>query len=276
MQYPPRDAVERFEDILKEKKTVSEIPARYGLTMALLEAKDTPRATREAELLLKAAPDSSMVAVLVANVRMAAGDRKGAFELYAEAIKRFPRWRALIYDYTRALLATKRPREALADNQQRVAVPAQRSAPLPVAGAGLCGARAETAGMPRPSGSICHHGQPVSCHQSASNGLRSGDGDYYHCPELRRACASSVRWKPRASAVHSADTPSKRLTEEAPREARPRVRCWHDPCLQRINSASTQGVKGPTTRVHNVYRRCTFPARHCGMFNRLKYWRFPP
>ena len=40
-----------------------------------------PRATREAELLLKAAPDSSMVAALVANVRDGGRRSQGAFEL---------------------------------------------------------------------------------------------------------------------------------------------------------------------------------------------------
>ena len=63
-QYSPRDAVERFNDILQEKKTVSDIPARYGLVLALLEAKDIQRAVRESEILLKEAPDSVMVAVL--------------------------------------------------------------------------------------------------------------------------------------------------------------------------------------------------------------------
>ena len=184
MQYPPRDAVERFEDILKEKKTVSEIPARYGLTMALLEAKDMPRATREAELLLKAAPDSSMVAVLVANVRMAAGDRKGAFELYAEAIKRFPRWRALIYDYTRALLATKRPREALQitsnasqflhSDRRLYQLQAQAYAAL---GQKLqeCRAQAEA---------FVIMGNLSAAINQLQMGLRSGDGDYY---QLSRA-----------------------------------------------------------------------------------------
>jgi len=200
MQYPPRDAVERFEDILKEKKTVSEIPARYGLTMALLEAKDMPRATREAELLLKAAPDSSMVAVLVANVRMAAGDRKGAFELYAEAIKRFPRWRALIYDYTRALLLTKRPREALQitsnasqflhSDRRLYQLQAQAYAAL---GQKLqeCRAQAEA---------FVIMGNLSAAINQLQMGLRSGDGDYYQLSsaearlrELRALEAESKR-----------------------------------------------------------------------------------
>ena len=112
-QNTPRDAVERFDDILREKKTVNEIAARYGLVLALLEAKDLRRAVAEAALLLKQAPDSVMVLVLVARVRLAAGDRNSALELYAEGVKRFPRWRALIYDYANALLDAKRPREAL-------------------------------------------------------------------------------------------------------------------------------------------------------------------
>ena len=50
-QFPPRDAVAHFEDVLNEKKTVSEPAARYGLVLALLRVKDFQRANREADVL---------------------------------------------------------------------------------------------------------------------------------------------------------------------------------------------------------------------------------
>jgi predicted Zn-dependent protease len=46
-------------------------------------------------------------------VRAASGDARGAAELYATAVKRFPHNRAITYDYARVLLDTKRPKEAL-------------------------------------------------------------------------------------------------------------------------------------------------------------------
>jgi predicted Zn-dependent protease len=110
---PPREAVERYDDILREKKTVNEAPARYGLTLALLEAKNLERAQREAALLQRTTPEDPMILELVARVRAAGGDRKAAAALYAEGVKRFPRRRALIYGYAEALLEAKQPREAL-------------------------------------------------------------------------------------------------------------------------------------------------------------------
>ena len=79
-QYPPRDAVAHFEDILREKKTVSEPPARYGLVLALLRLKDFPRANREVDVLRAEAPDNAMVAALAGRVKMAAGDLPGALQ----------------------------------------------------------------------------------------------------------------------------------------------------------------------------------------------------
>jgi predicted Zn-dependent protease len=113
LSLPPREAVERYEDILREKKTVSEVTARYGLTLALLEAKNVQRAQHEAALMQRQTPNDPMVLGLAARVRAAAGDRTGAVALYAEGVKRFPRRRALIYGYAEALLEAKQPREAL-------------------------------------------------------------------------------------------------------------------------------------------------------------------
>jgi predicted Zn-dependent protease len=112
-QYPPRDALAHFEDVLREKKTVSEPAARYGLVLALMRLKDVQRANREVDVLRAEAPDNAMVAALAARVKVAAGDLPGALRLYAVAMQRFPRQRALTIDYAQALLDAKRPREAL-------------------------------------------------------------------------------------------------------------------------------------------------------------------
>jgi predicted Zn-dependent protease len=109
----PLDGVVYFDDILVEKKVVNEAAARYGLILSLLRTKDFSRATREMNLLLAQVPNNAMVVALAGRVRMATGDNRGALDLYATAARRFPRNRAIIYDYTRALLDNKRPKEAL-------------------------------------------------------------------------------------------------------------------------------------------------------------------
>lgn len=178
-QYSPRDAVERFNDILQEKKTVSDIPARYGLVLALLEAKDIQRAVRESEILLKEAPDSVMIAVLVARVRLAAGNRKDAFELYAETLKRFPRWRALIYDYARALLDAKRPREALQVTGDASQVLRGDRRLYQLQGQAYAALGQKLQQHRAQAEAFVLMGNLSAAIDQLQSGLRSGDGDYY-------------------------------------------------------------------------------------------------
>lgn len=109
----PRDGVNYFNDILTAKKSVNDAAARYGLVMALLRTNDVPRAVREMNTLAEQAPDNPMVIALNGRVKMAAGDTRGALDLYAAAAKRYPRNRAIMYDYAHALLTSKQPKEAL-------------------------------------------------------------------------------------------------------------------------------------------------------------------
>jgi predicted Zn-dependent protease len=109
----PRDAVAYFDDVLIEKKAVSDVPGRYGLVLALLRTRDVRRARSEMQRLYAAAPDSVMVTVLEARTRTAAGDIRGALELYPAALNQFPRNRALTYDYARVLLDNRKGAEAL-------------------------------------------------------------------------------------------------------------------------------------------------------------------
>ena len=112
-QYAPRDAVAHFENILDEKRTINESAARYALVLALLRTQDFQRARAQAERLQADVPNSAMVATLMGRVRTQSGDLKGALQTYAEAVERFPRYRALYYDRARLLLDTKQPAAAL-------------------------------------------------------------------------------------------------------------------------------------------------------------------
>lgn len=174
-----RDAVERFEDILREKKTVNETAARYGITLALLEAKNLKRAREELAALRREAPDDPMVLSLAAQVLKASGDTKGALAVYADAVQRHPRRRALIYDYAQSLLDARRPQDAL-----QVVTSAVRALPPDVH---LYRLQAQ---------SHAALGQQLQQHRAQAEayllmgslpaaieqlqiGLKSGDGDYY-------------------------------------------------------------------------------------------------
>jgi predicted Zn-dependent protease len=178
-QYPPRDALTHFEDVLREKKTVSEPAARYGLILALMRLKDFQRANREVDVLRTEVPDNAMVAALVGRVKVAAGDVPGALRLYADAMQRFPRQRALTIDYAQALLDAKRPREAL--DLVDAALQAVRADPrlyqLQAKSYAALGQRLQQYRAQAEAyvllGSI-----PAAIEQ-LQIGLKSGDGDYY-------------------------------------------------------------------------------------------------
>ena len=199
-QFAPRDAVAHFEDVLREKKTVSEPAARYGLVLALMRVKDFQRANREADVLLAEVPDNAMVAGLAGRVKIAAGDLPGALKLYAGAVQRFPLQRALTIDYAQALLDAKRPREAL--DLVDATLQAIRSEPrlyqLQAKAYAALGQRLQQYRAQAEAyvliGSI-----PAAIEQ-LQIGLKSGDGDYYQLSsaearlrQLRAADAESRR-----------------------------------------------------------------------------------
>ena len=148
--------------------------------LSLLRTKDTRRASAEMQTLLAQAPDSSMVAVLNGRTKSASGDVRGALEFYAGAIKRFPRNRALIYDYARLLIDNKTGADALRIDHRRT-----RLCPLRSPGSISC----------KPN-RFASTGQKLQQHRAQAEayaiigslpaaidqlqiGLKAGDGDFY-------------------------------------------------------------------------------------------------
>jgi len=109
----PQESVAFFEESLKERKYLSEAASRYGLVTALLRARNYARATQELRGLRKAVPSSPIVDTLAARLYAAAGDGAAALQTYREALKNYPGYRALVYDYADALLRNRQPEEAL-------------------------------------------------------------------------------------------------------------------------------------------------------------------
>ncbi|MEW6313721.1 MAG: M48 family metalloprotease [Pseudomonadota bacterium] len=108
-----REAATYFESSLKEKRYAMEAASRYGLTLALLRAKNYARAKQEMAALRKLLPRHPMVETLDGQLKLAAGDNDAALRLYREALKNFPHYRNLVYDYAEALLQNRRAGEAL-------------------------------------------------------------------------------------------------------------------------------------------------------------------
>lgn len=198
----PRDAVDHYSDVLRARKTVNEIPARYALVLALLRAKEVAKAQAEAAALRPAAADDPMVAGLLAEVEAAAGNTARALALYAAAIERFPRRRALIYAYADTLLAAGRPQEALEVTTRGLAtLPADdRLYRLQAQAYATLGQRLQQH-RAQAEAYLLMGSVPAAIEQ-LQIGLRSGDGDYYELSSAEarlrelRALDSDARRRP--------------------------------------------------------------------------------
>ena len=118
----PRDAVREFEKQLREKKYVSQAAVQYGLSLALLRARDVEGAKRASENLSALADSSPILAGLTAEIRGASGDFSGAHAIYRSALQRFPQSRSLAYGYVESLYAARdhsKAQEFLASQLQR-------------------------------------------------------------------------------------------------------------------------------------------------------------
>ena len=116
-QDQPREAAAAFAKELRDKTYPNQVAARYGLARALLRVKDVSGAQAEVDAIRKATAAnkdlrSPMLESLAGQVRLAAGDTGGAIAGYAEALKTYPKSKALIYAHGEALLAGQRTGEA--------------------------------------------------------------------------------------------------------------------------------------------------------------------
>jgi len=112
-QDSPGDSVKFFEESLRERKFLSEAGSRFGLVESLIRTRDYARAARELQALRKLVPSSPIIETQAARLMLAAGDIAGAMRLYRDALRNFPGYRALVYNYAETLLRANQPEEAL-------------------------------------------------------------------------------------------------------------------------------------------------------------------
>lgn len=109
----PQQAIAHFEEALREKKYNSEAASRYGLTVALLRAKETARAGQELAQLRKITAPNAITENLSARIKAEAGLQDAALTQYQTALKSFPNHRALVYGYAETLLQNRHSGDAL-------------------------------------------------------------------------------------------------------------------------------------------------------------------
>ena len=125
-----QDAVEQFQDNIKERHFSNETAEHYGLGVALLRKNDVVGAQNQMQWLRKntqknngqnagqnneknAFTESPMIETLDAHIQVARNNPQAAAAQYAKGLSVFPAHRGLIYGYAEHFLAINQPDKAI-------------------------------------------------------------------------------------------------------------------------------------------------------------------
>ena len=126
-----QDAVEQFQDNIKERRFANEAAEHYGLAVAMLRKNDVAGAQNQMVWLRKSAQNSNvqnngqnvrtehsmfespMIETLDARIQVARNNPQAAAAQYAKALSAFPAHRGLIYGYAEHFLAINQPSSAI-------------------------------------------------------------------------------------------------------------------------------------------------------------------
>ena len=109
----PLEAVEKFENQLKEGRYSSESAAHYGLATALYRARDFRGADSELAIARKELGPHPMLETLGARIKRDSGDLTGARDQLMRALNDYGQRSYLVYEYAETLQAMNAHREAI-------------------------------------------------------------------------------------------------------------------------------------------------------------------
>jgi len=176
---PPREAVTFFEESLAERKFLSEAAARYGLVVSLMRMAEYARARSELESLRKLAPASPIVDTLTCEFGSSAYGPEKALPCYREALKIYPSYRALIYNYADALLQTGRAEPALRLIEERLQIISDDYRLYFLQARAYAGLNKRLAQHRAQAEAYVRLGNLTAAVEQLRIGLKSGDGDFY-------------------------------------------------------------------------------------------------
>ena len=108
-----QDAVEQFQDNLKEHRFANETAEHYGLAVAMLRKNDVAGAQNQMQWLRKSAEKNAFIESLDARIQVARNNPQAAAAQYAKGLNAFPAHRGLIYGYAEHFLAINQPDKAI-------------------------------------------------------------------------------------------------------------------------------------------------------------------
>ena len=198
---PPEDAIAFFKDSLAQRKFLSEAASHYGLAYSLARAKDFAAARKEVAALRKLVPASPIVETLACGVSQEAND-PAALACYREALKTYPTYRALVYDYVDALLRTNEPQAALRIIDERLKVTSGDYRLYLLKARAHAALKQQLAQYSAQAEAYVRMGNLGAAVEQLQIGLKSGDGDFYQkssaesrLRELRRRQQEEQRQK---------------------------------------------------------------------------------
>ncbi|MBI2297297.1 MAG: M48 family metallopeptidase [Betaproteobacteria bacterium] len=175
----PRDAVAFFEESLAERKFLSEAAGRYGLAVSLARANDYGRARKELAALRRLVPASPIVETLACALASGAGETEAALACYRGALKTYPAYRALAYDYANALLQARRPEAALKFVDERLQLVTDDHRLYLLKARSHAALNQRLAQHRAQAEAYVRMGNVSAAVEQLQIGLKSGDGDFY-------------------------------------------------------------------------------------------------
>jgi len=175
----PRDAVAFFEGSLAERKFLSEAASRYGLAASLMRVKEYARSRRALADLRTLVPASPIVDTLACELDYRSGGAERALDCYRESLKRYPAYRALIYDFAGALLQTGQPGEALRLVEARLLTITDDYKLYLLQARGYAALNKRLAQHRAQAEAYVRMGNVTAAVEQLQIGLKTGDGDFF-------------------------------------------------------------------------------------------------
>lgn len=110
---PTQNAIDLFEQNIREHSYANEAAEHYGLAVAQLRKNDFAKAEKEVAWLKKNAAPHPMIENLAAHIDVAKNNPQQAEKKYVAGLSRFPDNRGLIYGYSEHLLAIRQADNAI-------------------------------------------------------------------------------------------------------------------------------------------------------------------
>ena len=108
-----QDAVEQFQDNIKEHRFANETAEHYGLAVAMLRKNDVAGAQNQMQWLRKSPEKNAFIESLAARIEVARNNPLAAAAQYAKGLSTFPAHRGLIYGYAEHFLAINQADKAI-------------------------------------------------------------------------------------------------------------------------------------------------------------------